>query len=119
MVTDGAEVPKVRHEVVAHLTSLGVASEMVETAGLLVTELMTNAITHGQAPVRCATSVMAHERRPMVRIEVWDGSDAPPILREPTLYSETGRGLHLIEKLSARWGWEATEHGKVIWCEID
>ena len=120
MVAAGAaEVPVVRHEVAAHLTSLSVYSDVVDTAALLVSELLANAITHGQPPVRCAATVTTVDDSSVVRIEVWDGSPEPPILRDQVLDSESGRGLHLVEKLSSRWGWSATETGKCTWCELD
>lgn len=114
-----AEVPMLRHEIAAHLTSLAVEPEVVDTAALLVSELLANAVTHGAPPIRCAATVTRTGAWSVVRVEVWDGSAAPPILREQVLDSESGRGLQLVEKLSSRWGWEATESGKLTWFEIE
>lgn len=119
MTTSTAEVPVVRHAVAQHLSSLQVTEEVVETVALLVSELVTNAITHAQPPIRCAALVSNRAGSTTVRVEVCDGSSTPPVLREPALDAESGRGLHLIEKLSSRWGWHPTEHGKCTYFEID
>ena len=34
------------------------------------------------------------------------------------LLDEEGRGLHLIESLSQRWGARRTENGKSVWCQF-
>lgn len=114
-----AEVPILRHEIAAHLTSLGVEPEVVDTAALLVSELLANAVTHGAPPIRCAATVSRAGSWSVVRVEVWDGSGAAPVLRNQEIESESGRGLQLVEKLSSCWGWSATENGKMTWFEIE
>jgi anti-sigma regulatory factor (Ser/Thr protein kinase) len=119
MATSTAEVPAVRHAVKEHLTSLHVTEEVVETVALLVSELVTNAITHAAPPIRCAAYLTSRAGSSLIRVEVCDASHAPPVLREEVLESESGRGLHLVEKLSSRWGWHPTEQGKCTFFEVD
>ena len=96
------------------------------TAGLLVSELVTNGVKAAQAieqkpPVwqRLSTNNM------QLLIEVWDGNTLPPNPREledglPALEDEGGRGLFLVATLSDRWNWYLTQEpiGKVVWCEL-
>lgn len=114
-----ASVPRVRHQITAHLAALEVAHEVVETTALLASELLTNAITHGAAPIRCVATVARRGQGHVIRVEVWDASEAAPVLREQILEAESGRGLHLVEKFSSRWGWGPTAHGKSIYFEIE
>ncbi|MEV1000349.1 ATP-binding protein [Nonomuraea sp. NPDC050202] len=79
---------------------------------LVVSELVTNALVHGDGPpvlrVRASTS--------RVRIEVGDTGVALPQTREPGPVS--GWGLHVVRLLSTGWGISPGESGKVVWCEL-
>jgi anti-sigma regulatory factor (Ser/Thr protein kinase) len=103
-------------------------SGLAETAELLVSELMTNAVkaTAGhedQEPVRLQLSGDSAA----ILIEVWDADSRPPAPNDlgedgtPDPEEEGGRGLFLVAALSARWDWYPTREpaGKVIWCELD
>ncbi|GAA4063180.1 ATP-binding protein [Actinomadura miaoliensis] len=46
---------------------------------------------------------------------IMDASPAAPRRKEPDYIAETGRGLHLVESFSDRWGWRALPEGKVVW----
>jgi anti-sigma regulatory factor (Ser/Thr protein kinase) len=93
---------------------------------LLVSELVTNAVTatagHDQAAVRLRLS----GDRTRVLIEVWDADPRPPAPKDigqneaPDPQEEGGRGLFLVAALSARWDWYPTREpaGKVVWCEV-
>lgn len=100
-------------------------AELSETALLLASELVTNAVKAAACP---AAGDGAGGRRPIgftmrftgtcLLLEVWDASPAQPVLREPDLAAESGRGLCLVEALSSRWGQRPADGGKVVWCEI-
>jgi hypothetical protein len=54
-----------------------------------------------------------------VRIGFWDDSPALPGLGAPARDAEDGRGLFLVDALTAgRWGWFAADTGKCVWAEI-
>jgi anti-sigma regulatory factor (Ser/Thr protein kinase) len=93
------------------LTEWGRA-ELVDDAALITAELFNNALMH--APSK--HYVLAVERgEGEFRIEIWDSSERRPQKRDPADGAETGRGLHLIEALSAAWGSRLAASGKCVW----
>jgi len=88
-----------------------------EVAVLLTSELVTNAILHGNGPLE----LRAHTEGSALRIEVRDRQPAsPPVLRSDAELTEIGgRGLQLVDTLADRWGWSAEAEGKVVWFELD
>jgi hypothetical protein len=55
-----------------------------------------------------------------VLVQVWDGNDHRPERKEVDLEAVGGRGLLLVEALSAEWGTYAPERssGKVVWALV-
>ena len=103
-------------------SSWALAADRIDTAALLVSELVTNAVEAPVVPV-CADlqviGVRLVERRDSVVIEVWDTSPQPPRLIEPSEDSVDGRGLLLVNALSIQWGYcDLGTGGKVVWCEL-
>ncbi|MEU9143581.1 SpoIIE family protein phosphatase [Streptomyces sp. NPDC048349] len=88
------------------LGELGFATE------LILSELVTNALRHGRAPVRVR---LLHDHT--LTCEVWDASSTAPHLRYAATTDEGGRGLFLVAQLSDHWGTRYTPDGKVIWAE--
>jgi anti-sigma regulatory factor (Ser/Thr protein kinase) len=82
---------------------------------LLVTELAANAVLHGKPDVHLEACVVALRR---VRIEVSDGSPELPQLRDHSVHSISGRGLHLVDALASAWGASPRLNGKVVWFEL-
>ncbi|MFH8570636.1 SpoIIE family protein phosphatase [Streptomyces sp. NPDC017993] len=80
--------------------------------GLVVSELVTNAIRYGQHPIQLR---LIHGRT--LIIEVSDASSTAPHLRRARVYDEGGRGLLLVAQLARRWGTRQTPTGKTIWAE--
>jgi hypothetical protein len=101
---------------------------LAETVGLLVSELVTNAV---QAMVRqgghTAVRLQLFGDNARVRIEVWDAESRPPAPRDPgqdgipDVEGEGGRGLVLVAAPSACRDWYLTQEpaGKVVWCELE
>ncbi|MFV2177199.1 ATP-binding protein [Actinomadura sp. LOL_016] len=57
---------------------------------------------------------LVHEG-PWLLCGILDASRCAPRRKEPDYIAETGRGLHLVESFSVRWGWRALGPGKVVW----
>lgn len=91
--------------------------ELVDTAQLCVSELLTNAILH----VGKGTPVTLHASMagPHPRLSLTDPDPRPlPPLRPAPETSETGRGLALLDALTTHWGVDRHATGKTIWCEL-
>jgi serine phosphatase RsbU (regulator of sigma subunit) len=88
---------------------------LVDAAELIVTELVTNAVLHGAAPV----AVRLADTGEHVRIEVEDRSHRMPVIPQHSIDQMTGRGLSLVAALSSTWGVDPLPHGgKVIWADV-
>jgi hypothetical protein len=46
---------------------------------------------------------------------VTDPCPLPPVKHDPAKNAEHGRGLHIVEALSARWGWRQQDPGKAVY----
>jgi hypothetical protein len=104
--------------------------ELTETAALLASELVTNAVQatgivepHPAYGVVYAGGKLIEIRllefEQSVVIEVWDTSLEPPQLEHPDPDTEYGRGLQLVNALSTRWGYYYTHTGgKAVWCVL-
>ena len=93
--------------------------EVVDDAELAVTELVTNVVIHARTPMVVRVRPAGEGAGDAARVEVLDGS---PVLPSPGLLSSTagsGRGLILVDALSARWGADPEPGGgKTVWFEI-
>ena len=108
-----ASVPVARRFVRARLEDV---SADLDTAALLVSEVVTNAILHARSAVTLTVDVVED----VVRITVRDGSPVQPRVHAFAPTSATGRGLLLLDHLAKRWGVEPdpVTGGKVVWFEV-
>jgi anti-sigma regulatory factor (Ser/Thr protein kinase) len=83
-----------------------------DTAILLTSELVTNAVRHeaGQAVMLVVTCA-----RGQLRVDVYDTSRSWPAVADVPADAETGRGLLLVETLSDEWGFYRTPAGKAVY----
>jgi anti-sigma regulatory factor (Ser/Thr protein kinase) len=88
---------------------------VADTATLLVSELVANAILHA----RSRLEVVVRQTPRVLRIEVHDSSGRLPARKHYSEDAATGRGLLLVETLAAGWGADPTADGKRVWFEID
>jgi len=97
-----------------------------ETAELVVSELITNAIrAAGVGPGVPVVQLRLTRHQEQVLVEVWDASPQPPVRAEAGPDGESGRGLVLVQALSTRWGYYYPERpprgrargpvGKIVW----
>lgn len=87
--------------------------DLVDTAELLLTELVTNALRHAHGR---DVGVRIYLEGENLVIEVRDGSPHVPVPRCPGPDDESGRGLLLVEALAHSWG--VSEDGKTTWCTL-
>uniref|UniRef100_A0AAU2AHD7 ATP-binding protein n=1 Tax=Streptomyces sp. NBC_00093 TaxID=2975649 RepID=A0AAU2AHD7_9ACTN len=93
-----------------------------DTAALLMSELVSNAIRHARGPaVRISVDRPAHDR---VQLAVVDRAPAAlPHLRTPSSDVIGGRGLLLVDELADRWGTDLKgtgprRWGKRVWADV-
>lgn len=87
-----------------------------ETAALLVSEVVTNAVLHGRSDVL----LVVEDRGDRAYVSVSDTSPMPPRVHNFSVESATGRGLRLVDQLAQRWGVDPAPsgQGKVVWFEV-
>jgi anti-sigma regulatory factor (Ser/Thr protein kinase) len=112
--SDESAVAEARHVTAAYLEARRLPATLVLDAGLVTSELVTNAVLHGRAPIDLRLRVEGAE----VLIEVRDGATYQPRKLRPQPNDEHGRGLQIVSALAARWGTRPTEHGKAVWCVL-
>jgi PAS domain S-box-containing protein len=97
------------------MQSWALLEEVVDTATLLATELVTNGLVHGKGRVELRLRLT----RDRLVLEVEDNGHHMPRRRRAGADEEGGRGLHLVATLADRWGARLTDDGKVVWAELD
>ncbi|MGO4757822.1 ATP-binding protein, partial [Streptomyces sp. 2MCAF27] len=88
-------------------------AELSDTAELLVSELVTNAVRHAQQPI-----ALRLLRTQVLRCEIGDDSPHLPRNRFAQSWDEPGRGLLIVNKLANRWGATRLATGKIVWFEV-
>ncbi|MER7688087.1 SpoIIE family protein phosphatase [Streptomyces sp. NPDC097610] len=108
---DPAEVATARQYAIEQLARWGL-DDVAFVTELVVSELVTNAIRYGGAPIQLR---LIRDRT--LICEVSDASSTSPHLRRARTFDEGGRGLLLVAQLTDRWGTRTTGTGKTIWAE--
>lgn len=96
-----------------------------DRAGMIVSELVTNAVVHATGHVRLDAIL----RNDFLHIRVRDDSLAPPVMAAPADPAaepgDHGRGLRIVDRLSTSWGWYPSgaadgkaSDGKVVWATL-
>ena len=116
---------RARHWIAGQLARTDPA-DLIDTAVLLVSELVTNAVHASVAAAAAAghadprgIELTVARTRDTVRIEVADSAcGSLPAPSAPSAEDESGRGMQVISALSKRWGCWSGQLGKVVWCEL-
>ncbi len=91
-------------------------ADTTDTALLLVSEVVTNAVNHGRG--RPVLDVQVAPDR--LSVSVSDSAPgAPEVRRDNPLLADGGRGMLLVETLASRWGIDRRPGGKRVWFELD
>ncbi len=105
--------PAARRWVADHLA--GLPGDLVDTATLLTSELVTNAVLHAETDV----IVSIHQGDGRVRVDVADGSPVEPVRKGYRTDAVIGRGLTLFDRLASAWGTRPIiPTGKIVWFEL-
>jgi anti-sigma regulatory factor (Ser/Thr protein kinase) len=100
---------------------LGRQHPAVETAVLLLSELVANSVRHSASglPGRAVTVTLLSSGD-VTRVQVTDRSGATvPTLRPGVSGTASGgRGLYLVDSLAARWGFERDGEHTTTWFEL-
>jgi anti-sigma regulatory factor (Ser/Thr protein kinase) len=89
---------------------------LIDTAVLLTSELVTNALAHTPTGTGGSFEVIVWREAGCVLVAVLDdGSDASPVAVGVDLESECGRGLGLVAALADRWGHEGGGAARAVW----
>lgn len=88
--------------------------EILDTALLLTSELVTNAVIHGRSHVRLGITL----RPDWLRIDVGDDNSRHPTPQPADPDALDGRGLQIVERLSSKWGVDDNRFGKTVWFEL-
>jgi anti-sigma regulatory factor (Ser/Thr protein kinase) len=115
LVASERSVAAARTFVAQDLLRQNCPDDLVEDVELVVSELATNALVHGET----GFTVRLRVRDEAVVVEVEDGSQHGPVLRAPADLDTNGRGVAIVEALSDEWG---VDHyaggGKSVWAEF-
>ena len=112
-------VPIARRRVRAALGLHGLG-DFAEDAEIITSELVANAVQHAcQDDSKTIGVILTHAGTPSaVTVAVSDSSPQVPVRRDTPAGSEQGRGLQIIEALSAHWGWRRGGSGKVVFAVL-
>ena len=99
-----------------YCAAAGLSNGVRDTAVLLASETVTNAVAHA----RTDACVQVEAISAGVRVEVGDGNARTPslLVLPPADETENGRGLLLLEVLADAWGTREETVGKVVWFTV-
>jgi anti-sigma regulatory factor (Ser/Thr protein kinase) len=87
---------------------------VIEAAELMTSELATNCVLHAHSDFELAIDPHGE-----IRVEVSDSGPGQPRLLSPSSRDLTGRGLRIVETMSADWGVRRTRRGKTVWFTLE
>jgi anti-sigma regulatory factor (Ser/Thr protein kinase) len=105
-----------RHFLASIVRELDLPAETISIAELALSEIVTNAVVHGDPPIR--VHVDATSTR--LEVSVSDASPVQPRADETRLDATGGRGLAIVAAVAGDWGCEPDPHGpgKRIWFSV-
>jgi len=112
---DGRSIRRARVLVAAACRDAEVDADVIDTAVLLTSEAVTNAVLHGRSIVRVRVEVTSGR----VHVGVSDDNSRHPRLQPQDAGALDGRGMQILQLVATRWGVDRQDLGKVVWFELD
>ncbi|HEY5172638.1 MAG TPA: ATP-binding protein [Acidimicrobiia bacterium] len=97
-------------------TLAGQPNDVVDTASLIVSELVTNCVRHADTDL----AVTIERTDGHIRVDIADAGTGEVTPRHPGPAEIAGRGLRIVDELSDTWGVSEYAHGdgKSVWFEL-
>lgn len=113
---DSRSVGQARDATSAFLADHGEVDDLL--ARLLVSEVMTNGVTHGAGPIELRLAV--DDERERLRVVVTDRGGGRPVLHtpEPDDAGRGGWGLRLVDDSATAWGSRVGRGRTTVWFEL-
>lgn len=94
---------------------------LCENAQLVASELVTNAVEHGDKLGTYPVEMSVVRLEKGVEISVRDPSTSRPTLTHASPDAEGGRGMHLINAICPQWGVDVNinESSKRVWARLE
>src|SRR6476646_5093234 len=110
-------VRRARHFVEAAAVRAGFERVTVDLAAVAASELVTNAVVHGQGPISVRTVLEPSS----LRVEVQDTAADLPRRVDPDAGRDGGRGLSIVDAFSQEWGCTVVQgaSGKSVWFTME
>jgi anti-sigma regulatory factor (Ser/Thr protein kinase) len=114
--SDPRSIRRARSFLASIARELDVPSETASVAELALSEIVTNAVVHGEPPIR--VHVQATPTR--LEVSVSDACPAQPHADETRLDATGGHGLAIVAAVAGEWGCEPDPDGpgKRIWFRV-
>lgn len=103
-----------RDAIIDALRGDGVDPQEIDDVVLATSELVSNAVDHGQAPIHLELETRARQ----VRVTVSDCGSGQPSPRVAADGAPRGRGLSIVAQLATDWGWERQDGRLHVWAEF-
>jgi anti-sigma regulatory factor (Ser/Thr protein kinase) len=108
-------VPDARRRLRELCAAHGTAPDIADRAELALAEVVTNALTHGLAPVELVLAVDAAS----VTVTVADAGTTPVESHRATTEDAHGRGLAIVAAVATAWGWNRRPHQThLVWFAV-
>ena len=92
-----------------------VGGDAADNARIVLSEMVTNALTHSLDVFQLALRLNGDQ----ILVEVWDRADGMPHVGLPDGLAVNGRGMFLVDTLSKEWGVRPEEEGgKTVWAKV-
>jgi anti-sigma regulatory factor (Ser/Thr protein kinase) len=110
-----ARAPGQARRMLARMACATHNAALLETAQLLVSELVTNALIHGRPPITLQISCAEQQG---LQVDVSDTDPDLPVIQPRDVRADHGRGVALVDLLSDDCGVQPADPGKRVWFRL-